>query len=44
LGSRSDPLHALTFVARRIGGVEANESLKQLCRTLVVRDLFVSER
>jgi hypothetical protein len=36
-----DPLHALALVTRRIGGVEADESLEQLYRTLVERDFFV---
>jgi hypothetical protein len=39
-----DPLDALALVTRRIGGVEADEVLKQLHRTLVDRELFVRRR
>jgi hypothetical protein len=39
-----DPLDAPAFVARRVGGVEADESLEQLYRTLVDRSLFVRGR
>jgi hypothetical protein len=39
-----DPLDALAFVTRRVGGVEAEWSLEQLYRTLVDRGLFVRGR